>query len=191
MVLGKVKTRLAATVGDVAALEIYRELVAYTHAVCDEVKADKWLFFSDELIASEKTSYQHYHYATQSGKDLGARMLQAFTHCFDQGYEKVLIIGTDCAELSSEVLETAYKALDKHEVVIGPAADGGYYMLGMRHLYADLFAAIPWSTDQVLYLTEQALQKQRVSYQKLAVLSDIDNENDWNQYKHLIHQNNE
>lgn len=91
----------------------------------------------------------------QAGDDLGARMHQAFRSLFDQGYEQVLLIGTDVPTLPLDRFRQALALLENHDLVLGPAFDGGYYLIGLKRPAPELFADIPWSTDQVLKLTQE------------------------------------
>lgn len=182
-VLGKVKTRLSADVGDEVAMEIYQQLVRHTHDVCASVPVKKFLFFSDFIPDDISEFGQDYQFEVQSGNDLGSRMENAFQRLFSKDYEKIIISGTDCGELESNILEDAFELLDKHEVVIGPARDGGYYLLGMKKMFSDLFEGIPWSTEKVLFLTMEKLEKQNISYELLEILSDVDRIEDWKKLK--------
>ena len=184
--LGQVKTRLAATIGDHAALQAYHLLIQYTHDVVAQSSAQKILFFSNHLEQNESKYLKDYRFELQSGSDLGDKMRNAFQMLFDEGYERLVIIGTDCAEITSELISEAFELLKTNEVVIGPAHDGGYYLLGMRSFIPKLFKGIPWSTDQVLALTKEYLTQDEISFALLPVLSDVDFEEDWNKFKHKL-----
>lgn len=182
-ILGKVKTRISVDVGDVLALEIYLDLVHHTHQVCKEVDVHKFLFFSD-FIPDDTSDYgQDYKFEVQEGSDLGSRMANAFERIFSEGYEKIVILGTDCGELESSILENAFEKLEVDEVVIGPARDGGYYLLGMTKMNHDLFIDIPWSSERVLLSTMEKLENQSTSYGLLEILSDVDRIEDWKRIK--------
>ncbi|MFC3414626.1 TIGR04282 family arsenosugar biosynthesis glycosyltransferase [Algoriphagus hitonicola] len=183
--LGKVKTRLAKDVGDEIALQIYHQLCAFTHEVCRQVSVDKYLYFS-RFISEIHFSDSSYFFRVQRGGDLGERMSNAFEDLFKNDYEKILIIGTDCPEISSHLLEEAFSLLDKSEVVIGPAEDGGYYLLGMRRFFPQLFQNISWSTSEVVKQTKNRLESGKISYQLLPVHTDIDTLEDWKKMKDLI-----
>jgi rSAM/selenodomain-associated transferase 1 len=101
-------------------------------------------------------------------------MKAAFQQAFDQGYRHVLIIGTDCWELRADILEEGLKALDTYEVVIGPAKDGGYYLLGMQKMYRSLFENINWSTSTVFSDTMKEVRNLELEAHVLEVLSDVD-----------------
>ena len=177
---GQVKTRIAKTMGDTLALEIYRELVDLTYKAIEPVLADVILYFSDFL--PEKVPIPTWSYRIQNGKDLGERMSRAFCETFQLGYEKVIILGTDCPLVSAKILQESIQKLEECQVVIGPAEDGGYYLLGMKSLHPELFVGINWSTSLVFQQTVQFTGQLGLSYQFLARLSDVDTEEDWQNY---------
>lgn len=176
--LGKVKKRLAKTIGNEQALMIYVKLLEHTHAIADKVFADKAVFYSDRVQEFDILDYYKFPKFLQKGNDLGERMERAFGQAFAQQYDKVVIIGSDCIELSSEIIEDALKALDDHNVVIGPAHDGGYYLLGMDRHYPHLFKNKMWSTEDVFLDTLLDIKKLKLSYSLLPTLNDVDEEKD-------------
>ncbi len=185
-VLGKVKTRLAKGVGNESALEIYQELVKHTHEVCGSFLAKKFLFFSD-FIPSDQNDYPNdYELEVQCGVDLGERMKNAFDRLFIKGFEQILIIGTDCPELTGDILRKAFITLEQKEAVIGPAKDGGYYLLGMSQYIPELFVDIPWSSDQVLTKSLAVLESLNLGYEQLETLSDVDHQEDWENLKSVL-----
>jgi rSAM/selenodomain-associated transferase 1 len=101
-------------------------------------------------------------------------MLNSFKELFNQGFTRIIIIGSDCLQLKTETIEEAVAVLESNSAVIGPARDGGYYLLGLTELYPDLFINKPWSTDQVFAKTIDDFNKQGISYAMLEELSDID-----------------
>ncbi|MDR7128322.1 rSAM/selenodomain-associated transferase 1 [Algoriphagus sp. 4150] len=181
--LGKVKTRLAATLGDQAAFEVYGQLVQYTHSVASPCHAQKILFFSNFPEGDLSEYPANYRFELQSGKGLGEKMRNAFQLLFDEKFDRLVIIGTDCAEITSEHISAAFEKLGTNDVVIGPAEDGGYYLLGMRIFIPGLFEGIPWSTDQVTSLTKEYLTRNEISFTLLPTLSDVDLEEDWERVK--------
>lgn len=185
-ILGKVKTRISIDVGDEAAMEIYQQLVRHTHDVCGSVPVQKFLFYSDFIPDDISGFSKDYQFEVQSGNDLGSRMENAFQKLFAKGYEKIIILGTDCGELQSRIVVQAFECLDTHEVVIGPARDGGYYLLGMKKMIADLFKEIPWSSEKVLFMTMEKLERQNISYELLEILSDVDRIEDWKKLKEKL-----
>lgn len=175
---GKVKTRLAATVGNDRALEVYKQLIQYTIELTNQLTVPKFIYYSESIEHDDNWNNTGYTKKLQSGTGLGEKMKNAFSELFDQGYDRVLIIGTDCPELSPGILNAAFDNLNNHDIVIGPARDGGYYLLGMKKLYPGLFRDISWSTDQVLDQTLQVCEDSGLSNMLLDELSDIDNEED-------------
>ncbi len=176
--LGKVKTRLARTIGDDKALEIYKKLLDYTRNIVEPVNVDKFIFYSETIVDFDKWENTIYHKKLQSGTDLGMRMQNAFEELFQLHYESVCIIGSDCYELNSEIIEKAFRRLEHEEVVIGPTFDGGYYLLGMNQLYTKLFQNKNWSTESVYGDTIGDLKELSLRYFDLEKLSDIDEEKD-------------
>ncbi len=176
-VYGKVKTRLAAAIGAAEALEVYRQLLHHTLEVAGNVPSDKIVFYSDESVPDEATA-PGFARATQYGADLGARMENAFTHVFGQGYEKAVMIGTDCPAMGERTLAAAFEALHQHDVVIGPAYDGGYYLLGMKQVHHRLFHNIPWSTPAVFEETVTICRRDGLRYLLLPTLHDVDKKKD-------------
>lgn len=177
-VYGKVKTRLAAALGDTKALDIYRTLVAYTHRITSLLPHDKYVYYSDFVEPDDLWNHTFLK-RQQQGADLGMRMKHAFQQVFNEGYERVVIIGSDCLELSTEIIEQAFAALEKNDAVIGPATDGGYYLLGLTAMHNRLFENISWSTNRVLDQTLAVFRELQLHYILLPQLSDIDEAADW------------
>ena|SRR5690554_64271 len=176
--LGKVKTRLAKTIGEEQALMIYVKLLEHTHAVADKVFADKAVFYSNKVQDFDILDYYKFPKFLQKGKDLGERMERAFGQAFTQDYDKVVVIGSDCIEITPEIIEDALTALDDYNVVVGPAHDGGYYLLGMDRHYPHLFKGKTWSSPDVFLDTLLDIQKLKLSYSILPTLNDVDEEKD-------------
>jgi uncharacterized protein len=169
--LGKVKTRLAKTIGDVAALEIYKLLLQRTFEVTKPLTCDKIVYYSEaiEETAIWDASYQK---KVQKGKDLGEKMDNAFKDTFSDEYTKIIIIGSDVYDLKTTLIEEAFKKMDTYDIVLGPAKDGGYYLLGMKTLHCDIFKEKAWGTATVLAATINDLKK--VTLYLLEALDDID-----------------
>jgi uncharacterized protein len=170
--LGKVKTRLAKTVGDETALEIYKFLLQKTRDISSKVTADKAVYYSVKIRNNDIWDEKKYQKYQQIGEDLGIRMLNAFENSFDAGYKKVMIIGSDLYDLSTENIEIAFKKLDTNDVVIGPAEDGGYYLLGMNVLQENIFKNKDWGTGTVRKDTLLDLKDKKVHL--LSALNDVD-----------------
>ncbi|MEO1435128.1 MAG: TIGR04282 family arsenosugar biosynthesis glycosyltransferase [Bacteroidota bacterium] len=178
---GKVKTRLARTLGDDQALEIYLRLLKHTRTVSQQVDSKRYLYYSQFINQQDDWSNEAFEKRIQASGNLGNRMEAAFReHLSD--HHKVLIIGSDCAQIRSHHLQEAFELLDHHSVVIGPAKDGGYYLLGMNARHDFLFESMPWSQDNLLEQTLKKLKEQSVSYELLSALSDVDTEAEWKAY---------
>lgn len=182
---GKVKTRLAQTVGDDKALFVYQELLKITKAVADKLEAHRQVWYSRFVEKEDLWSDGPYEKKLQQGKNLGTRMKGAFRQAFENGFARVVIVGSDCAELTSSILRQAFGALHKHNVVVGPSLDGGYYLLGMTEFYPALFRQKKWGTSTVLKQTINQLEKMNLSYHLLPPLNDIDTWEDLNQSQHI------
>jgi hypothetical protein len=170
---GKVKTRLADAIGNEKALEVYHQLLTITRSVVEEVNCTRHLFYSDE-IENDKWDNDKFNKHVQEGDSLGSRMKNAFTQVFALGAKKALIIGSDCPHITSELLNTGFEILSEKDVVIGPAKDGGYYLLGMKEPLPFLFDEKEWSTDTVFEDTVVDLMENRLTYGRLPQLSDVD-----------------
>ena len=170
---GKVKTRLAAEIGDHQAYLIYKRLLEITRSVLDQVDADKWLFYS-EFIGDDDWSKDRYHKEIQKGNDLGERMANAFLKVLQNGYKRVLIIGSDCPGLQVADIEEAIRGLEEKDLVFGPALDGGYYLLGMKDLYMSMFQEIPWSESDVLKISMKKAEESGLTYSCIETRRDID-----------------
>ncbi len=121
----------------------------------------------------------NYELSPQEGNSLGERMANAFDTVFSRGYRKAIIIGTDCIEISNDLISKAFQSLSKTEVVLGPSKDGGYYLIGLTKIINKIFDGIQWSTKQVLTQTLDNLMAIDQSYQLLETLRDIDTIRDW------------
>jgi len=175
---GKVKTRLAKDIGDERALEIYLQLLHHTLEITRSLSFRKFIYYADEVSDYDLWSVPGYTKRKQNGNDLGERMLNSFKELFDQGFTRIILIGSDCLQLKTNTLEEAVTLLDSNTSVIGPASDGGYYLLGLNKLFPDLFVNKPWSTDQVFAKTIDDFINNGISYALLEELSDIDDATD-------------
>ncbi|MFD2586382.1 TIGR04282 family arsenosugar biosynthesis glycosyltransferase [Croceitalea marina] len=170
--LGKCKTRLASTVGNEVALDIYKFLLEHTVAITKDLNFDKYVYYSEEVWEDDVWDSKIFTKKLQQGIDLGARMASAFEQAFSGGYKKICIIGSDMFDLSQKDLENAFAELDTHDFVIGPAEDGGYYLLGMKTLEPKLFQDKAWGTGNVLKHTLLDLQER--SFNTLDTRNDVD-----------------
>lgn len=184
--LGKVKTRLAKGIGDVQALQVYNSLLKKTHEVIKDIDAHKFVFYADSINYDDLWENDLFYKARQIGNDLGERMYNAFSYLFDKGYSKVLIIGSDCPALETEIVEDAFLSLSRLEVVIGPTPDGGYYLLGLKEPISCFFENKQWSTETVYQDTMQHIAELNLSHAILPQLSDIDTIEDWLPFKDVL-----
>ncbi|PTB93700.1 glycosyltransferase [Marivirga lumbricoides] len=177
--LGKCKTRLAATVGDEKALRFYEKMLERTLEVVTPAKANKAIYYSSFIDKNDLwPENERFNKEIQINGDLGSKMSAAFSEAFQQGYTSVCIIGSDCYELNTSIIDKAFEALQNKDAVIGPSTDGGYYLLGMNHLIPEVFENKEWSTDSVCLETEKDFRKLNLSFSKLQALTDIDTEED-------------
>ena len=177
-VLGKVKTRLASSIGEVEALTVYNKLLDHTLNISKPLSVDKVVYYSEFIPGDDVWRTSGFNQELQHGDDLGERMMNAFIKAFQQRYERVAIIGSDCCDLTKNILADAFDELNKRDVVVGPALDGGYYLLGMRSLHRELFLNKTWSSDKVLNDTLENIRELALSFSLLPLLRDIDTEQD-------------
>lgn len=170
--LGKCKTRLAATIGDQAALDIYMILIRHTAEITKYLNCSKEVYYSDEVPDNDLWGKDNYAKRLQEGNDLGERMYNAFKSGFQKGYKKIILIGSDIYDLNSETIEEAFLEMENADFVIGPAADGGYYLVGMKTLNNEIFQNKNWGTESVLEDTLNNLNHKKVKL--LEIKNDID-----------------
>jgi rSAM/selenodomain-associated transferase 1 len=179
---GKVKTRLARTLGNEKAAEFYR---LCTDAAINELSrlspaVVKYIFVA-EPVSGYETGYlthQGFKIDVQEGDDLGQRLCNAFHRVFEKGAQKAIILASDVPDLTASIIEEAFSGLDKSDVVIGPCYDGGYYMIGMKGLHKELFRNISWGTEQVFQQTITAIEESGLKVKQFPVLIDMDTEAD-------------
>jgi rSAM/selenodomain-associated transferase 1 len=174
--LGKCKTRLAKSIGAASALEIYKLLLQHTVAITKGLKTDKFVFYSETIWKEDIWKLETFRKKLQRGEELGARMENAFADIFEMGYEKAIIIGSDMYDLNQWDLEEAFSTLETRDFVIGPAEDGGYYLLGMKQLNGSIFRNKQWGTQTVLKDTLKDLEKENIV--QLKERNDIDTYDD-------------
>jgi hypothetical protein len=163
-----VKTRLAATIGGAAANQLYRELAERQLAVIPS----HWRFevcYAPHGARREMVAWlgRRTRLRLQEGNDLGARLTTAFRTTFERGSKRVLAIGADCPDLDASCLNAAANALDDCDTVLGPAKDGGYYLIGMRRNLPRLFEDIAWSSSTVLRATIERARESKASVRLL------------------------
>jgi len=173
-VKGKVKTRLAEDIGNEKALDIYEHLLKHTCDISSKLKITKQVWYSDFIENRDIWEGSEFEKFLQNGDNLGDRMKFAVEKAFSSNVPKVVIIGSDCAEITENHIHSALKLLDDNDVVIGPSEDGGYYLLGLKYFVPDLFEGIDWSTSRVADQTREVLRNRNLKWEELEKLNDID-----------------
>ncbi|MDG1333104.1 MAG: TIGR04282 family arsenosugar biosynthesis glycosyltransferase [Crocinitomicaceae bacterium] len=175
-ILGTAKTRLAKTIGQEAAFEVYKHLMEITEEATAGVQnCDVHIYFSSEKDPTRWNGFEQY---VQQGNDLGERMSGAFRTGFELGYDKIVGVGSDLPDLSSEIIEKGLSELNSNETVFGPAEDGGYYLIGMGSMIDCIFEDKPWSTETLMDVTLEELKSKGYSVGIIETLNDLDNEED-------------
>ena len=189
-VAGQVKTRVAASVGHAKAVEVYQYLLAHTQAVTQNLHPHINLnvYYGDFINETDLWEDTFYHKFLQKGDDLGARMKNAFDEQFARGAKRVVIVGSDCLEINALHIHQAFEALQDTSVVIGPALDGGYYLLGMNEKFDFVFENKPWSQPYLLEDTIAELEELHINYQCLETLTDIDT---WEDFQRAMMRTNQ
>lgn len=176
---GKVKTRLAKSVGHEKAAAMYKELVEKNSAVIRPLHGttcDCWIAFDPPQQETQMRAWltDLPCYIAQQGEGLGERLTHAFREMFQRGYTRVAALGSDTLNLKAELIQNAFNNLSDHDVVLGPARDGGYYLIALNRLYPELFQGINWSTAGVLPQTHSVIRRLKLKVHELSPLDDLD-----------------
>lgn len=185
-IAGKVKTRLAIDIGNENALSIYRSLLRHTSSVCMKVPVPKSIYFSEQITEDPLWKHPSFSRFVQQGENLGIRMENSFREAFDRGRKKVVIIGSDLYDLKEELIEEAFLKLENNDAVIGPAKDGGYYLLGLKEVVPGIFDNKAWGSSSVLQATLEDLKAYNVAL--LGELNDVDNLDDLKMHPELMNE---
>ena len=169
--LGKVKTRLAKTIGNQGAFEVYKELVKVTENATTSLLVDKHIYFSESVVENQWKDHDKF---VQNGIDLGERMKNAFKKGFENGYERIVLIGSDLPDIAANHIYSGLEKLKQYDAVFGPAEDGGYYLIGLSKMQNCVFDNKPWSETNLLQDTINELKENQVSFTTLSTLNDID-----------------
>jgi uncharacterized protein len=180
---GNAKTRLIPALGAEGAATLHRQLVEQTFVQVQRFQQLQPICVEVRFVGGDRALMQQWlgtdlMYTVQGEGDLGDRMARSFQAAFAAGVDQAILIGTDCPDLNSEILSQAFDALKSADVVLGPARDGGYYLIGLRQAIPELFVGIPWSTDQVLRQTIAIAEGLKFAIALLPILSDIDTPDD-------------
>ena len=186
---GAVKTRLAAAIGDAVAAQLYRAFVE-TVLAATTPEADEYerLVFYDPPEAGERMRawLPSGRLRKQSAGDVGERMAACFARCFARGASRVVLAGSDAPALGRAEVRAAFEALADHDVALGPAHDGGYYLVGLRRPQPALFDGVAWSTAAVLDQTLVRAAAAGLSVARLAPLRDVDTADDLRAEWHCV-----
>jgi uncharacterized protein len=175
---GQAKTRLIPALGATGAADLQRRMTRQTIDLAIQTRHPFRIQFCGGTIAQMSDWLGDYDYQPQGEGDLGDRMDRAFNQGFAAGHDRVVLIGTDCPGVDRAILNQAFSALESHDLVLGPAADGGYYLIGLRRRIPELFDAIAWSTATVRAKTVEIATGLNLAYTLLPELSDIDRPED-------------
>jgi len=180
---GLVKTRIAATLGPDVALAVYRRLAARTFievaAAADHgVEAEARVTPDASAIDARTWVPPRIRVRAQGTGDLGDRVRRAFDDAFAEGAERVVVIGTDCPAFTRRHAIEAFAALARADLVLGPATDGGYWLIGARRATPDVFEGVPWSTPGVLAATRERARAAGLRVFELETLADVDTAED-------------
>lgn len=184
LVTGKVKSRLALTTGYNSALEIYSDLMGKIHDMAVNLPYDKQVAYSDNIETNDIWEIEIFDKTVQQGTTIGTRMHSAFKKAFNAGYENVILIGSDIINLNSDLIIEAFSKIQQSDLVLGPATDGGYYLIGLKSPVKQLFENKDWSTNKVFIQTLKDCIDLDMNVGLLTELSDLDNIKDF-QYLNL------
>ena len=188
---GRVKTRIAESLGAEEAARIYRELVARVAAQVVPSEAEDpgwaiWIVFDPPEAESSVRGWLEppfggaiAHYEPQIPGGLGERLAAAFRAGFAAGFDRVAAIGTDCVDLTAQGIRQGWCTLDESDVVFGPADDGGYYLVGLKQECPALFEGVPWSSAQTLAASRAKAERLGLRIGELETLTDVDQVEQW------------
>lgn len=171
-------SRLASAIGDDRARAVYDHLLNLTKEIADNLSCKKAVFYPESIQGDDAWDNLRYTKKVQTGKDYGERMRNAFAWAFESGFTNVCVIGTECYGLTGEIIDRAFEFLDEGEAIIGPAKDGGYYLLGTNKMYPELFEDKSWESYTVLDDTLQDFDRLELQYGKLPVLVKVNEKRD-------------
>ncbi|MCF7917007.1 MAG: TIGR04282 family arsenosugar biosynthesis glycosyltransferase [Candidatus Omnitrophica bacterium] len=177
---GFVKTRLAKDIGKTNAAYFYKQISEFILKRIYKKKQQQIIFYTPANFRNEIINWlgKDYFYLPQQGLTLGDKMEAAFGEMFAKGAAKAIIVGTDCPQIDKMIIAEAFAKLKDYDCVLGPAKDGGYYLIGLKNNYKDLFSDIDWSTEKVLNQTKKKLETMELSCYLLQELVDIDDYQD-------------
>jgi len=182
-VRGQVKTRLAKGLGEEFALQIYRNLLNLTLKVTSTLEVDRQVWYSKFIPDQDPWATAGFVPKIQQGDDLGERMYTAFQKNLNKSYSNIIIIGSDSPEITTSYIEKAFELLENCDAVIGPANDGGYFLLGLKQLDKRIFSNKKWSTSSVFSDTIKDFENLGWQWERPPQLMDLDTIKDWEKIK--------
>ena len=186
---GKVKTRLANSIGRQAASDVYCAILNHLLSSLNSTADQRVIAYTPIDKATEFAIFPHWQQTPQCEGPLGERMAHFFTQAFANSAQRVVLIGSDCPDITSEIVNSALEALTQADVVLGPTLDGGYYLVAMAGQFHDIFSDITFSTESVLEETLALAKRNNITVHCLDSLNDIDEVDDLRQYiQRLIRQ---
>jgi uncharacterized protein len=187
---GKTKTRMIPALGALGAAELQQKMTEHTLKTAIALKLSRNLaievhFAGGNIQSMTEWLGEDFDYIPQVLGDLGHKMHSSFERAFALGNQRVVIIGTDCPDIEQTILTQAFDSLERHDLVLGVAEDGGYYLIGLNQPIAELFQNIIWGTEQVLNQTKNIAQQLKLNVHYLPTLADVDRPKDlkiWQKY---------
>ena len=176
---GRVKTRLARLLGHEGACLLYEALLVDTALAVASVSGIRRVIACDppeDLDWFAARFGEPFVLTSQGPGDLGARLERTFDEAFALGARRAVVVGSDLPTLTPSCLDAAFRDLATHDLVLGPADDGGYYLIGLARSAAQLFRGIDWSTDRVLAQTLERAERSDLTSSRLARECDVDDE---------------
>lgn len=187
--VGKTKTRLISYLGAEGAANLQRQMTERIVTTICSLRSQGGLAVEIHYSGGSLQEMQNWLgrvlvYKAQCAGDLGKRLQQTFAHGFEAQSERIVVIGSDCPEINTHHLEEAFRQLLSHDLVLGPAQDGGYYLVGLSKRCSDLFCEIAWGTERVFAQTLAIAQRLNLSLATLETLRDIDRPEDVQYFGH-------
>ena len=179
---GKTKTRMIPALGAVGAAQLQRQMTEHTLKTAIALTSSRQVAIEVHFAGGNRLLMQEWlgerEYVAQASGDLGEKMRSAFDRAFERGSQRVVIIGIDCPDIDRQILTQAFDSLNHHDLVLGVAEDGGYYLIGLNRLVPELFKNIDWGTERVLEQTKNIAKQLNLKFHCLATLADVDRPED-------------
>jgi uncharacterized protein len=189
--IGKTKTRMIPALGASGAAELQRQMSEHTIKIARQLQLSRPISIEIHFAGGSQELMQNWlggdlNYYPQINGDLGMKMQAAFDRALNNDRQKVITIGTDCPDINLAILQKAFDLLENCDLVLGPADDGGYYLIGLTALIPQLFKGIAWGTPEVLAQTQRIAKNLNLNTAYLTTLRDVDRPEDlfiWQKYQ--------